>query len=302
MRHRSLLLICLMLAIGLAANGQDKAPETLLPYLHGLRAKTALLLNIQGYEIIAEEKAGSLAKPWFSKMFPGFGLRKGYTSYRDSSLGMAAYRAEQQEEKTGPLSHFVTEYYFIEKSPSRVIGLSITGYKGAELSFKRALAHLILEDKVPDSLLSQVMPPSVRFVDRILEVDSRCQWRNAAALQCHGFGEMNWSMHPNMQEAEEETRNQKAQNADFRKLEIEKEEAVQILFEGQEVTAVKQQLRAKGVTGIRTQMEGSRTLIAYYVSAAVRGRYVSCVLSHWTSDYLENGLPPLLNTVMSLKQ
>lgn len=155
---------------------------------------------------------------------------------------------------------------------------------------------------MPDSLLSRRLPPDVRFVDRVIPVDPRCQWRNAAAIQCSGFGEINWSLHPSMQEAEAETRAQKAQNADIRNMEIEKEESVPILFEGKEATAIRQHLKVKGFAGVMTQVEGSRHLIVYYVSAEVRGRYISCVLSHWTNDYLENGLPPLLGAVMALKQ
>jgi hypothetical protein len=297
-----LIWVLLLQACSLVVSGQANGVDSLMLYMHGLRSpQGALLLNIKGYDIIVSEASGSFSKPWFSKMFPGFGLHKGYKSYPDSSLGVPGYRAEQEQRGSGYAAHFVGEYYFFEKGASKVVGIAIAGYRVPDLPFKRALARLVLDDKIADSLLSKFMPPGIRFADRNIDVDYRCQWRGSAAIQCSGLGEMNWSLHASLAEAERETLAQKAQNAELRKLEIEQEEQVTVLFEGKEVSAIRQRLRAKGFAGVMTQMEGSRILIVYYVSSDVRGRFVSCVMSHWTSDYLENGLPPLLNTVMRLK-
>src|SRR5688572_10032127 len=89
------LLVLLLASTGVKA--QAEKPESLLPYLHGLRAQNgALLLNIKGFDITSQESKGSFSKPWFSKMFPGFGLHKGYNSYPDTSLGLPGFRAEQE--------------------------------------------------------------------------------------------------------------------------------------------------------------------------------------------------------------
>jgi len=42
-------------------------------------------------------------------------------------------------------------------------------------------------------------------------------------------------------------------------------------------------------------------LTAYYVACEVRNNYVSCVMSFWNNDQInESGLPPLLEKVMQL--
>ncbi|MNY42069.1 hypothetical protein D3C86_1769290 [compost metagenome] len=79
-----------------------------------------------------------------------------------------------------------------------------------------------------------------------------------------------------------------------------KESEVTVIFEGQEVKAMKRIMVANppGALG------GSNVVIVYYVVAKVRGRYVSCTLSHYTDDVgvKQNKLPPLLAEVMQLKE
>jgi hypothetical protein len=48
-------------------------------------------------------------------------------------------------------------------------------------------------------------------------------------------------------------------------------------------------------------MGGSNELIVYYVAEEIRGRFVSCVMSHYDIDPLtESGLPALPGKVMKL--
>jgi len=76
-------------------------------------------------------------------------------------------------------------------------------------------------------------------------------------------------------------------------------ETVDIQFEGQPTTAKRIRVKIqvpKFVTG------GSNELIVYYVAAEVRGRFVGCVLSHYSNDPLtENGVPALLAKVMKVE-
>ena len=47
-------------------------------------------------------------------------------------------------------------------------------------------------------------------------------------------------------------------------------------------------------------MGGSNELIVYYVMAEIRGRYIACVLSHYSDEAKEGELSHLLSKVMQL--
>ena len=70
-----------------------------------------------------------------------------------------------------------------------------------------------------------------------------------------------------------------------------------VLFEGEKVKTVKQRVKIKLP---KVVMGGSNELIVYYVMAKIRGRYIACVLSHYSDEAKEGELPHLLSEVMQL--
>ena len=81
------------------------------------------------------------------------------------------------------------------------------------------------------------------------------------------------------------------------------EEEVKIVFEGAPVSAKKVVYDITGVNSLLVGMSGAKTLTIYYVAKEVRGYFMSCVLSFWNNDQInESGLPALLEEVMQLKQ
>ena len=292
--------IILSLCLQITANAQPQTTESLLSYLHGVRTKGALLLNVRGYEITVDQAAGNFSRPYFQQMFPGFGLHQVDKAVPDSSFGIKGLHIEKQVTRNDVAQY--VEYYFFQKNADTILGILISSSKLPDKTFKLALVNLVLHNGIPDTLISDITPPVLLFAGRSIPVDNRCRWMGPNVLQCHGFGEMNWSMHPDMNEAKAQTALQEAVNRRNRQFKIEQEEDVSVRVEGVMVPARRLQLRVKGIVGLMAKGEGSRTLIVYYVTTEVRGRYVSCVLSYWTSDYLEDsGLPPLLGTIMQLK-
>ena len=304
MATRCTAFILLLFALYQKSYSQLSAQDSVLPYLHGVRTPDALTLNVRGYEIFVEEAAGDFSKPYFSKMFPRFGLRQGYKSVRDSSFDQAAFRAEQAHTK-GKRDSAHTVFYFFQKAPGRVLGIAIGGPRAVDEDFQHAVARTLLTVEIPDTLIAPKPSPAteLHFVGRTIPVGGRCNWMGPAVLQCPDFGEINWSLHPTEAEATEHLALQMQRNAAGSQFTMEEDEKVPVILEGVEVEARRLQYRLKGVLGaVAKNAEGSRTLIVYYLTAPVRGRWVRFVGSHWTSDYLEpSGLPKLLDMVMRLK-
>lgn len=278
--------------------------DSLLPYLHGIKSTKpgSILFNVRGREVIIDRAKGDFSKPYVRTLFPGFDLHEVDKVYPDNIpvLGLQVLRIDKQKDSDSLYGY--ARYYFFMDGKESIRGIQISSMVPKEDRFDQAIIELILKNKIPDSLISKLFPPELQFVGKRTTVDSRCRWMGSNVMQCVGFGEMNWSMHPTIQEAKLLSDYQFRLIASKKGVSIGTEELVPVIFEGVPVTARRYNYVFDGVKGfLLKHREGSKTLIVYFVVSEVRGRFVSCVMSYWTSDYLENGLPPLLHQVMSLK-
>ena len=121
-------------------------------------------------------------------------------------------------------------------------------------------------------------------------------------VQCPYYGQMNWSVHKDLEDASTTVNNQFVAVTSRGGGRIVSDTIVDVIFEGTETTARKVVYNFTGAKSALLKMEGSNQLTSYFVSAAVRDNFVSCVMSFWGSDQINpSGLPPLLEQVMKLK-
>lgn len=143
---------------------------------------------------------------------------------------------------------------------------------------------------------------SINFAGRKIKLGTSCNWTNVNTVQCPSYGEMNWSVHKELEDAKNTVDQQFAITKSRNNGKVISEETVEIEFEGTETTAKKVIYDFTGITSVLVNMSGGKTLTIYYVATEIRGNYVSCVLSFWNNDTItENGLAPLLEKVMKLK-
>lgn len=281
------------------SKGQSKPIQELFSYTHGVRSNSAMILNIAGYEVIVDQVRGKISQKNFQTLIKGFSLTKKDTALLDSSFGIPTMHLHQKVEG---YDSFLREILFVQKNSDTVLGISISG-RVADKAFYKNIFDAVTQYGFPDSVLSNMGDTTFPFVGRPIRIGRRCQWRGPNAIQCSGFGEINWSMHPTKFDAELMTTLQELKNREIHQLKVDSQEMITVIFEGEEVLAKKISFTVKGFTGIIAKAEGSKNLIVYYVTAFVRGRFISCVLSYWTSDYIEpEGLPPLLGQLMKFKK
>ena len=85
------------------------------------------------------------------------------------------------------------------------------------------------------------------------------------------------------------------------------DEQIDIVFEKEQLKARRITYQAENKLGALLKNTGdgnTQTLIIYYVVAFVRGNYISCIMSHWNNDFIEDksGLPSLLEKVIKLEK
>jgi len=157
---------------------------------------------------------------------------------------------------------------------------------------------LQLAKKIPASVYVDNPVDKFDFAGRSIEVSGACQWMNVNVVQCPRSGEMNWALHENMEAAQKAIDNQFHLTKSRDMSSIISEETVDVVFEGKATKAKKVLLKVKVpkfVTG------GSNELIIYYVAEEIRGRFMSCVLSHYSDERLtENGVPGFLSMFLKV--
>jgi hypothetical protein len=150
---------------------------------------------------------------------------------------------------------------------------------------------------------------TLSFAGRKVDLETYiCQWKNVNSCQCPYHGQMSWSVHSDSADAVKSIVLQRYITAHCKSKDLKAitDETIDIIFEGQKLKAQRITYQAENETAtllLNTGGGNTQALIIYYVVAPIRGNYVSCIMSHWKNDLIEeeSNLPSLLEKVMELK-
>lgn len=257
--------------------------------------------NIDGIEITSHKIYGDFTPKNISKSFKQFKIKKNELNGGDSLLGIQNYYVFKTQEKPKGIHHN-TSYYFIKSSNKSIIGFTFASINKANHEFERKFIKLVVNNQIPDSVYNNLPLDSIDFAGRKIPLGGSCHWMGVNNVQCRYYGQMNWSVHKDLEDARKTVNNQFQLVTSQKSGKVVVDTIVNILFEGTETTARKIIYDFTGLRSALLGMSGSKTLTIYFVAAAVRDNYVSCVMSFWNNDQINpSGLPPLLELVMKLQ-
>lgn len=291
-----------VLAISLLLNLSATGQSNIIQNAQAIRTPDKeIIYDTEGYEVVQKDYELSFDKKGFNQIRRKLKLPK-ETVLFDSPDFPNVKMMERNLIKDRITYHYV--YYL--STPRwgilKVVSFA-TNCSRLPLLEKEFYAEII-KKTLPASMYTSMNADTVLFAGRPIVADLPCQWMNIRNVQCRNYGQMNWSEFTDSIRAKQALDNQKIENANLSTFGISGEVEVPVIFEGQEVTALKRTMVAIATQADISRMGRSNVLIVYYVLAKVRNRYVSCVLSHYTDDVgvKENKLPPLLTEVMQLKE
>jgi hypothetical protein len=259
--------------------------------------------NIDGIEITSQEVNAEFTTKNISKKFRQLSVKAKELTDADSMLGYKNFYVFKSIEKPQGI-HNNMSYYFIESGENKIIGITFTAINKMDKEFERKFVELIKNKAIPKSLYTLPQIDSINFAGRKIYLGGgACRWMGVNNVQCPYYGQMDWSVHKDLNDAEQVVDNRFISIEKSGKGKIISNTMEDVIFEGVETKARKVVFDFTGIRSVLLSLEGGKTLTIYFIACPVRNNYVSCVMSFWNNDQINpSGLPPLLEEVMQLKQ
>ena len=167
------------------------------------------------------------------------------------------------------------------------------------------MIQLVLDKKVPKE--NHMGGSSFDFLGRKVPLMDECYWQGVNIVRCPTKGEMNWSLHPSLAEAQLSLRLQK-EWGDMIPLEPNytynraSEQQKTLIFEGKPTQVTEVIYNVRYQDPVLKSYHKDTKLIVYYIATIVRGEAIACVISYWDSNERlpETGLPEFVSQFVRL--
>ncbi|MDY0932748.1 hypothetical protein [Chryseobacterium sp. CFBP8996] len=276
--------------------------NNVLERLSALNNNGKIWYNIDGYSITSEKFNNSFDEKGLKKVFRKHQITDSDVKIKDNQINFNNLLVSKQQ-KISDNNFQTNNYYFVENPDKTVSVVWFIKNGKTDKETEEKMVNLIIENKIPEENFVPMKITSINFAGRKIELGNSCYWTFLNTVQCPYLGEMNWSVHRNLESAKEAIENQlnitKSKNGG----KVTSEEIVDIEFEGVQTKAKKVIYDFTGVASALAGMSGGKNLTVYYVAENVRNRNVSCVMSFWNNDQInpETKLTPLLEKIIKLK-
>ena len=167
------------------------------------------------------------------------------------------------------------------------------------------MLQLVLDRKVPKE--NYMGGRSFDFLGRKVPLMDECYWTGVNIVRCPTKGEMNWSLHSSLAEAQQAITLQKRwammiPMPENHTMNLLMERDITLLFEGKETRATEIIYNEHYQHPILKSHHKDYKLIVYYIATEVRGQAIACVISYY--DYNERladtGLPEFVSQFVRL--
>jgi hypothetical protein len=298
MKKHIITFVILLTSLQYALAQQD---DSLLTRLQAIYNSGTTFYNVDGIEITSQHLNSEFSVKNILKKFKKYSINESDLGTKDSLVAGQNYFISRSEE-IAPGTAQYTSYYFIENENKGLSAITFQAVKKIDREFERKFVDLIMKNGLPASVFTPLQIDSINFAGRKIALGKSCNWMGINNVQCPYYGQMNWSVHKTLADAEQCMTGQYNVIKVKRGGKIISEEMVDVIFEG---TAVKAKRAIYDFTGVRSLlvgMGGGKTLTIYFVASPATKNFVSCVMSFWNNDSINpGGLPPLLEQVMKLK-
>ncbi len=270
--------------------------------LQAIKNRNMTFYNLDTYTITSQSYSSAFNDKKLKPILREYKIRlKKSTPLKDSLVNVTHYKFLQKS-KTGNYINNYAVYAIENKGRTSVITFSKIGELDSK--FMSSFIDDFVNTRFPKSIYQKIEIDSIKFVNRYIRLGRGCRWMGVRNVQCPYNGQMDWTLHPSLEEAKNFNKIRSYLTTNERKLKLISKDSVNIKFEGKESKAEKLVLDVKGLNSLLLNLQsGAKKLIVYYIAQEIKGNYISCILSHWDNDRKQpDGLPALLGEVMVLQK
>lgn len=292
-------LVFLLILVSTATLAQE-ADSLLFKRIQAIGQNGFDFFNVDGVDVSFVPQEGEFTPKNIVKRYRQMKVKTTDLVAADDELGRKNYFFSRPVDRAPGLTGF-TDYYFVEDK-GRILGFYFESVRAIDRNLERQIIRLCADGKMPLDIYQPEGRERMNFAGRIIDLGGTCNWMSVNNLQCPYNGQMNWSSHKTLDDAQREIDDHFRFLNTGKRGKIISDEMVEAVFEGSDVKVRRLVFDLTGVTSALVGMSGGKTLTIYMVAAPARDRFVSCVISHWNNDSInENGLPALAAEVMTLK-
>jgi hypothetical protein len=177
-----------------------------------------------------------------------------------------------------------------------LIGIAFSGINFVDEKYVEQVISSIAYHGIPKNLIVETSPDSISFGNIKFKRHYSCSWMGPRNLSCYPNGQMNWSIHDSLSEANRAIKLQIDRTLS-QDVKILRDDTIKVVFAG--INTKARRLKLKASYPIFPFMSQSDILYAYYVATEFDGKYI-----HWVGSFFEDqaypgNLAPLFYEVMN---
>ncbi|MBV7441355.1 hypothetical protein KRX57_07970 [Weeksellaceae bacterium TAE3-ERU29] len=255
--------------------------------------------NIDGYSITKEDFDKDFNERNLKRIYRKHGIKKLDVKNTINDFDFKNFHVVKTSEFANSLKQ-IDSYYFVENEEGEISVIWFIRVNNNDFDLEKKMVNAIAHNQIPKDKYVSMKTDSVDFWGRKIALGNNCNWTFLNTLQCPYFGEVNWSIYKNLDQAKIDNDNQLLMTKSQKMGKIISEEEVDILFENVRTKAKKAVFKLNRVTSI---FAGGKSLTIYYIAERVRDKNVRAVFSFWDTDEINPAtkLSPLLEKFIELK-
>lgn len=180
-----------------------------------------------------------------------------------------------------------------------LIAIVFSGSNYTEPEFLNEFISSIAFKGVPKNIIMESFPDSISFLDFKFKRNEHCSWMGPRNLECYPNGQMNWSIHSSLENAQKSADLQLHQTLS-NDVKILRDDSIKVTFVGKNTIA--RRVKLKVSYPVLPFMTQSDILYAYYIVTNIDNEYI-----HWVGSFFEDqcypgNLAPLFYEVMNYSE
>lgn len=258
--------------------------------------------NIDGYSVTSEVFNLPFNDKEIKKMLKKYQISENDVKNKSEKIPFHHIYVEKEQELGNSLKQD-NHYYLVENNDKTISVIWFIKIGKTDLDTEAKLVNAIIENKIPKENFVSLRNPVINFTNTSIELSNSCYWTFLNTIQCPYEGEINWSIHRDLDDAKNSVTHQLNITKSRKNMKVISEETVKVNFLNTDTEALRVIYKITGVNGLLVKTSGGTTLTVYYISEKVNNKNISCVMSFWNNDKINPNtkLPPLLEKFLQLK-